>query len=71
MRFKKVAIDHSLKHSVTKVAIHYKTTRQIIYRWCDKYDGTLQCLTDCTCRPHSHPNQHTEAEAMLIKDHAP
>ena len=68
MRFKQVAVEYSYRHGVTKAAIRYKTTRQNIYRWRQKYDGTVQSLADRSHRPHSHPNQHTEAEIKLIKD---
>ena len=61
MRFKQAVIEYSLKHGVTKAAIRYKTSRQNIYRWKKKYDGTLRSLADCSHRPHSHPNQHTQA----------
>ena len=46
MRFKQVVIEYSFNHAVTKAAIRYKTTRQNIYRWRKKYDGTLQSLAD-------------------------
>ena len=68
MRFKQAVIEYSLKHGVTKAAIRYKTSRQNIYRWRKKYDGTLQSLADRSHRPHSHPNQHTEAEIKLVQD---
>ena len=68
MRFKQVVIEHSFKYSVTKAAIRYKTSRQNIYRWRKKYDGTVRSLADRSHRPHSHPNQHTETEIKLIKD---
>ena len=68
MRFKQVVIEYSLKNGVTAAAIRYKTTRQNIYRWRKKYDGTVRSLADRSHRPHSHPNQHTEAEIKLIKD---
>ena len=68
MRFQQAVIEYSLKHGVTKAAIRYKTSRQNIYRWRKKYDGTLQSLADRSHRPHSHPNQHTEAEIKLVQD---
>jgi len=68
MRFKQAVITYSFKFGVTKAAIRYKTSRQNIYRWRKKYDGTLQSLADLSHRPHSHPNQHTDAEIKLIKD---
>ena len=68
MRFKQAVIEYSLKHGVTAAAIRYKTTRQNIYRWRKKYDGTIRSLAGRSHRPHSHPNQHTEAEIKLIRD---
>ena len=68
MRFKQAVIEYSYTHGVTKAAIRYKTSRQNIYRWRKKYDGTLRSLADRSHRPHSHPNQHTDAEIKLIQD---
>ena len=68
MRFKQVVIEYSFKHGVTEAAKRYKTTRQNIYRWRKKYDGNVRSLADGSHRPHSHPNQHTDAEIKLIKD---
>ena len=68
MRYKQAVIEYSLKNGVTKAAIRYKTTRQNIYRWRKKYDGTIQSLADRSHRPHSHPNQHTADEIKLIQD---
>ena len=68
MRFKQVVIEYSYTHGVTTAAIRYKTSRQNIYRWRKKYDGTVRSLADRSHRPQSHPNQHTETEIKLIKD---
>ena len=46
----------------------YDVSRQYIYRWRNRYDGTLESLKDRSHRPKSHPKQHTEAEIKLIKD---
>ena len=66
--YKQAVISYSYKNGVTKAAIRYKTSRQNIYRWRKRYDGTLQSLVDRSHRPHSHPNQHTPEELKLIKD---
>lgn len=66
--FKQAVISYSFKYGVTKAAIRYKTSRQSIYRWRKRYDGTLQSLADRSHRPHSHPNQHTPEEMKLIRD---
>lgn len=68
MLYRQSLIQYAKKHDVTKAAIRYKTNRQYIYRWLKRYDGTLQSLADRSHRPHSHPNQHTEAELKLIRD---
>ena len=68
MRYRQALILYSEKHGVTKAAIKYRTNRQYIYRWKRRYDGTLGSLADKSHRPHSHPNQHTEAELKLIAD---
>lgn len=68
MRYKQVVVEYSMKYGVTKAAIRYKTSRQNIYRWQKKYDGTIRSLADGSHRPHSHPNQHTEAEIKLVKN---
>ncbi len=68
MRFKQAAIEYSLKHGVTKAAIRYKTSRQNIYRWRKKYDGSIQSLADRSHRPHSHPKQHTDGGLKLIQN---
>ena len=68
MRYKQAVIEYSMKHGVTKAAIHYKTSRQNIYRWRKKYDGDIHSLADRSHQPHSHPKQHTEAEITLVKN---
>ena len=57
----------SYKYGVTKAAIKFGENRRTIYRWRDRYDGTLESLKDKSRRPHHHPNEHTEEEINLIK----
>lgn len=66
MLYRQSLIQYSQKYGVTKAAIKYNTNRQYIYRWRKRYDGTLQSLADRSHRPHSHPNQHTSDELLLI-----
>ena len=41
----------------------------VIYTiWKARWNGTVQSLSCQSRRPHSHPNQHTEAELKLIRD---
>lgn len=68
MLYRQSLIRYAQKHGVTKAAIRYRTNRQYIYRWLNRYDGTLQSLADRSHRPHSHPNQHTAEELELIQN---
>ena len=65
---RQAAIKYAEKKGVTAAARRYNVGRATIYRWKERYDGTLQLLQDRSHRPHSHPNQHTEEEIKLIKD---
>ena len=60
-------IEYSIKKGVSAAARRYNVSRQLIYRWKKRYDGTLESLKDRSHRPHSHPNQHTDEEIELIK----
>ena len=61
-------IKYAEKKGVTAAARRYNVGRASIYRWIERYDGTLESLKNRSHRPHSHPNQHTEEEIKLIKD---
>ena len=39
---------------VTKAAIKYRISRTSIYRWRQRYDGTVESLYERSHRPHSH-----------------
>lgn len=65
---RQAVIKYAEKKGVTAAARRYNVGRATIYRWKERYDGTLQSLQDHSHRPHSHPNQHTEEEIKLIKN---
>ena len=65
---RQAAIKHSQKYGVTRAAARYHMSRQTLYRWIKRYDGTLGSLADRSHRPHSHPNQHKPEEIKLIDD---
>ena len=69
MKYKQSVIKYSYKHGVKKAAIQFNEWPKTIYRWRERYDGTLESLKDKSRRPHSHPNQHTEEEIKLIRDY--
>ena len=68
MRFRLSLIQYAERHGVSNAARKYKTNRQYIYRWKNRYDGSWDSLRDRSRRPHSHPNQHTPEEIKLIQD---
>ena len=69
LKYKQSVIKFSYKYGVTKAAIKFEESKRTIYRWRERYDGTLESLKDKSRRPHSHPNQHTEEEIKLIRDY--
>ena len=67
VKYKQSVIKFSFKYGVTKAAIKFEENKRTIYRWRERYDGTLESLKDKSRRPHHHPNEHTEEEIKLIK----
>ena len=67
MMFRQSLIKYSEKNGVTKAAIKYNVTRQYIYFWKRRYEGTLQSFADRSYKPEHHPNQHTEEEIHLLR----
>lgn len=68
MRYRESLIKYADKHGVSKASRVYNTSRQNIYRWMKRYDGTTRSLANLSKRPKSHPNQHTPDELKLIKN---
>ena len=68
MRYRLSLIRFAEKHGVSNAARKYKTNRQYIYRWKNRFDGSWDSLRDRSRRPHHHPNQHTPDEIKLIQD---
>ena len=69
LKYKESVIKFSKKYGVAKAAYKFGECKRTIYRWRNRYDGTLESLKDKSRRPHSHPNQHTEEEIKLIKNY--
>ena len=68
MRFRLSLIRYAEKYGVSQAARKYKTNRQYVYRWKNRYDGSWESLRDHSRRPHHHPNSHTPDELKLIRD---
>lgn len=69
LKYKQSVIKFSMKYGVTKAAIEFNVNRRTIYRWRERYDGTLESLKDKSHKPKHHPNEHTAEEIKLIKDY--
>ena len=68
-RYRQRAIKYSEKRGATQASLRYRVSRKTIYEWKARYDGSWRSLIDRSCRPHSHPNQHTVEEKALILRH--
>jgi len=68
MKFRQSLMKHAEKYGVSRASRKYIKDRSYIYLWLNRYDGTLESLACLSRRPHSHPNQRTEAERKLIRD---
>lgn len=68
MKFRQSLMNFAEKYGVSRASQKYNKARSYIYFWLKRYDGTLESLACLSRRPHSHPNQHTEAERKMIPD---
>ena len=64
--FRQRVVKRSYKIGVTKASYYYRVSRQAIYEWREKYDGTVKSLRDKSHRPKHHPNEHTPEEKEMI-----
>lgn len=65
-RFRQRVLKYSFKHGVTAASIRFHRSRQAIYEWKAKYDGSWKSLREKSHRPHHHPNEHTAEEKEKI-----
>ena len=68
MAYRQSLMKYVEKHGVKRASRRYNKSRSYIYFWKARWDGTPESLACRSRRPHSHPNQHTEAELKLIWD---
>ena len=60
-------VKYAQNHSVTETAIRFRTSRKTVYKWLNRYDGSVNSLQDRSHRPHSSPRSHTEKELKQIR----
>ncbi len=68
MAYKQSLMKYTEKYGVSRTSRKYNKSRSYIYFWKKRWDGSVESLACHSRRPHSHPNQHTEAELKLIRD---
>ena len=69
LKFRQSVVKYYYKNGGTATAAQYKISRRTVYRWVEKYDGTIKSLADKSRRPHTSPKAHTAEEIKLIKDY--
>ena len=68
MAYRQSLMKYAKKFGVSRASRKYNKSRSYIYFWLSRWDGNVTSLACQSRRPHSHPNQHTEAELKLIRD---
>ena len=68
MAYRRSLMKYAEKYGVSRASRKYNKSRSYIYFWKQRWDGSVASLACQSRRPHSHPNQHTEAELKLIRD---
>ena len=68
MAYRQSLMKYAAKYGVSRASRKYNKSRSYIYFWKQRWDGSVESLRCESRRPHSHPNQHTEAELKLIRD---
>jgi len=69
IRWRLSMVNYATKHGASEASRKYRVSRQTVYRWVNRYNGTNESLVSKSRRPHSHPNQHTDSEIKLITDY--
>ena len=69
VKFRQSVVKYSYKNGVTAASVQFRVNRRTIYRWREKYDGTLASLANKSRRPHRSPRAHTETEIKMIKNY--
>lgn len=65
-RFRQRVLKYSEKNGVTAASIRFRRSRQAIYEWKARYDGSWKSLVERSHKPHHHPREHTAEEKEMI-----
>ena len=69
MAYRQSLMKYTEKYGVSRASRKYNKSRSYIYFWKQRWDGSVASLACQPRRPHSHPNQHTEADQKSRKKH--
>ena len=69
MKYRQSLMKYAEKYGVSKASRKYNKARSYIYFWKNRWDGSVESLATQSRRPHHHPNQHTDEEIKLIRNH--
>ena len=66
--FRQRVVKEVLKgRSKSEVARRHKISRMSVYRWCKRFNGSVESLREASHRPQEHPMQHSQEEYTLIR----
>lgn len=65
---KQAIVKYAVRNGKSKASYKYGVSLSSVKRWCKRYDGTWQSLTEKSHRPHSHPKRHTPKEERQIRN---
>ncbi len=68
MAYRQSLMKYAEKYGVSRAGRKYNKSRSYICFWKARRDGSVESLACLSRQPHSHPNQHTDAELKLIRD---
>lgn len=63
-------IKYAQAHGVTSAALRNRISRKTIYKWLNRYDGTVESLKDRPRTPHHSPKAQTAGEIKLVGRYA-
>ncbi len=65
--FRQRVVKHALAtDKISTTARLFRVSRQSVYRWIGRWDGSVHSLTDRSHRPHRHPSQQTPRERDMV-----
>ena len=68
MAYRQSLMKYAENYGVSRTSRQYNMGRSYIYFWKPRWEGSAETLAGQSRLPHSHPNQHTEAELKQIRD---